>query len=312
MYFSSLFRIVLFLCFLSLLNCRKVLIVAGNFSFGGALANIAEYDCESETWLQNYEPGLYLYGASNGVIMDIATNQSTPGHDRAFLVGAFDSDAQTSQVAYCSVGEWSGYGFSKVGEGLCPRGVDSSTSTSIRSIVLASDGSLMVGGTFHARVWDGYVNSFVDVYNLAVFTDSNGWLPLVGNMQLNCLSSANCVAGVYSLAWDASSGVLYIGGIFDSLNSSPITPSICQWTAEGGIKPFGGGGLTNRPNNSVYTQVVSIAFEEISQVQNKSDEPQQRIDSNLLFMHVSVCNYCRQFLLCWKLALPEYSVMESV
>lgn len=44
----------------------------------------------------------------------MASNRSDGSYDTAYLVGAFDSDAQTSQVAYCSVGEWSGTSFSKV------------------------------------------------------------------------------------------------------------------------------------------------------------------------------------------------------
>ena len=264
--FALLLQLTLLFALPPVLNCRKVLIVAGNFSFYGSLANIAEYDYESGGWLQNYEPGLYLYGASNGVILDIVANRTAGGHDKAFLVGAFDSDAQTSQVAYCSVGEWNGYGFSKVGEGLCPRGVDSSASTSIRSVVLGNGGSIVVGGSFHARVWNGFANAFDDVYDLAIYNEPTGWLPLVGNSQLKCLTSPNCAPGVYSLAWDSSSGTLYIGGIFDSLNNVPVTASICQWTEEEGIRPFPGGGLTNRPNNSVYTQVVSVAFEKTSEV----------------------------------------------
>lgn len=253
-------------CLPALLTCRNVLIIAGNFSLNGALANIAEYDYDSGVWLHNYEPGLYLYGASNGVILDIVKSD-----DKAYLVGAFDSDAQTSQVAYCSVGEWNGNEFSKVGEGLCPRGADSASAAPIRSVVLANGGDLMVGGSFHARVWNGIANSFVDVYDLALYNHQNGWLPLVENSLLKCISTPTCVPGVYSLAWDAGSSVLYIGGIFDSLNDNPITPSLCQWTADGGIKAFEGGGLSNKPNNSVYTQAVSIAFEEKSEVVNASE-----------------------------------------
>lgn len=255
-----------FLCLPALLDSRKVLIIAGNFSFNGALANLAEYDYTTGAWLQNFEPGLYLYGASNGVILDIVTNSTGTKHDKAYLVGAFDSDAQTSQVAYCSVGEWSGDGFAKVGEGLCPRGVDSSSTTSIRSVVLGTSGHVIVGGNFHARVWNGMTKSFVDAYDLAIYDTPNGWLPLVGGGQLKCLSEATCVAGVYSLAWDDKSEILYIGGIFDSLNGAPLSTSICQWSVSGGIQPFAGGGMTNKPNNSVYTQVTSLAFEKYSEV----------------------------------------------
>jgi hypothetical protein len=267
----TLLRIVLCLGLPSLLNSRQVLIVAGNFSFYGALANLAQYDFATGSWLHKYEPGLYLYGASNGVVLDMVTNTSSTerGGDTAYLVGAFDSDAQTSQVAYCSVGGWDGYGFGKVGEGLCPRGVDSSSSSSIRSVTLGNphEGNIFVGGNFHARVWNGEAKSFVDVYDLAVYSGANGWLPLplVGNSQLMCKSSANCNPGVYSLAWDAAAHTLFIGGIFDSLDTTSLTPSLCQWTEEGGIQSFPGGGLSNSPINGVYTQVTALAFESTSQ-----------------------------------------------
>ncbi len=65
-------------------------------------------------WTNNYEPGLYLYGASNGVVLDMVVNTSQTMYDTSYLVGAFDSDAQTSQVSFCSVGQWNGFSFAKV------------------------------------------------------------------------------------------------------------------------------------------------------------------------------------------------------
>lgn len=92
---------------------REVIVVAGNFTLGGQLLNIAEYDITAGIWSNKYEPELYLYGESNGIVWDISVNRSYP-YDRLFFVGAFDTVAKTSQVEFCSVGEWDGLIFSKV------------------------------------------------------------------------------------------------------------------------------------------------------------------------------------------------------
>ena len=57
----------------------------------------------------------------------------------------------------------------QVGEGLCPRGIDSSTTISIQSMVMGNNGDLFVGGTFESRVWDGKVKHFVQVFDVAHF-----------------------------------------------------------------------------------------------------------------------------------------------
>ena len=130
-------------------------------------------------------------------------------------------------------------------------------STYVRKITLGNNGDVFVGGNFHARVWTGKV--FVDVYDLAMFSSLKGWLPLAGNSQLLCLQSPNCPVGVYSLAWDNTKNILYIGGTFDYLDNTPITHGLCQWTSVGGIENFPGGGVTNNPS-AVYSQVVSLHF----------------------------------------------------
>jgi len=65
------------------------------------------------SWSNKYEPELYLYGESNGVIWDIAVNASVP-YNKLYVVGAFDTVTKASQVQFCSVGEWDGISFSKV------------------------------------------------------------------------------------------------------------------------------------------------------------------------------------------------------
>ena len=55
----------------------------------------------------------------------------------------------------------------KVGEGLCPRGGDSSTTMSIQTAALGNEDDIFVGGSFESRVWDGH--HFVNVYHVAHF-----------------------------------------------------------------------------------------------------------------------------------------------
>ena len=60
----------------------------------------------------------------------------------------------------------------QVGEGLCPRGGDSSTAMSIQTAALGNDGDIFVGGSFESRVWDGH--HFVNVYHVAHFDGTYG------------------------------------------------------------------------------------------------------------------------------------------
>ena len=55
----------------------------------------------------------------------------------------------------------------KVGEGLCPRGVDSGTSMRIYSTVIGNNGDIFVGGSFETRVWNG--QKFVAISDIAMF-----------------------------------------------------------------------------------------------------------------------------------------------
>lgn len=139
---------------------------------------------DSGLWSTQFEPDLYLYGESNGVVWDIAVNTSSVPYNKLIVVGAFDTVARTSQVQFCSVGSWDGFSFGKVGEGLCPRGGDSSATMFIQTTAFGNDGDLFVGGTFESRVWDG--KHFVNVVNIAHFNDKlSSWLPLLGG-PLSC------------------------------------------------------------------------------------------------------------------------------
>ena len=106
------------------------------------------------SWSNKYRAELFVYEESNGIILDIAVNESSVPYNTMFVVGAFDTVTKKSQVQFCSIGEFDGLAFEKVGEGLCPRGADSSTSMRIETAVIGSDGDLFVGGSFESRVWD--------------------------------------------------------------------------------------------------------------------------------------------------------------
>jgi hypothetical protein len=100
---------------------------------------------------------------------------------------------------------------------------------------------------------------------------------------------------VYALAWDDVASVLYVGGVFDSLNNSPFTIGIAQWrrnpggysnasasgagpspTPGGGDKgggSDGGSGLEVFPGGGVsmaaaaeHSQIVALAFDRASEV----------------------------------------------
>ena len=64
-------------------------------------------------WTHKYRAELFVYGEANGVIWDIAVNESLP-FNKLFLVGLFDSVTKLSQVQFCSVGEFDGEHFDKV------------------------------------------------------------------------------------------------------------------------------------------------------------------------------------------------------
>ena len=65
-------------------------------------------------WSPKYESELYLYGESNGIIWDIVVNRTAQPFNKLFVVGAFDTVSETSQIQFCSVGEWDGLSFDKV------------------------------------------------------------------------------------------------------------------------------------------------------------------------------------------------------
>lgn len=254
---------------------REVLIAAGNFTLGNSSVNVAQYDVASGIWSNVDEIDLYLYGESNGVIWDIAVNGTDSTGSKMFLVGAFDTITKTSQVQYCSVGAWDGFMFSKVGEGLCPRGGDPSSVMHIQTTVIGNNGDIFVGGSFESRVWDG--SHFVNVYHVARFdSTSSSWLPLKGGQLLTGESDTQETL-VTSLAWDANNAILYIGGIFSFIDDEPISTGLAMWTLDRGLETFPGTGLSfpdpapeksapgsgnfSTSNKNEYYSEVLIAFE---------------------------------------------------
>jgi len=130
-------------------------------------------------WSTDGLTDLYLYGESNGIVWDVAINRTTSPVNTMFVVGAFDTVSETSQIQYCSVGQWDGLMFDKVGEGLCPRGSDTATTVHLETVVLGNNGDIFVGGTFESRVWDG--RHFVRILHVAHFDSAKeSWLPLNG------------------------------------------------------------------------------------------------------------------------------------
>eukprot|EP00639_Heterosigma_akashiwo_P000297 CAMPEP_0194565500 /NCGR_PEP_ID=MMETSP0292-20121207/4746_1 /TAXON_ID=39354 /ORGANISM="Heterosigma akashiwo, Strain CCMP2393" /LENGTH=90 /DNA_ID=CAMNT_0039414873 /DNA_START=276 /DNA_END=544 /DNA_ORIENTATION=- len=79
---------------------------------------MAEYDPLTNSWSTSAIPHLYLYGAANGVVLDMIVHPMTP-YDDLYVVGAFDTTCKVSQVQYCNVGLWHKHQFLQVGDSLC-------------------------------------------------------------------------------------------------------------------------------------------------------------------------------------------------
>ena len=62
-----------------------VMVVAGNFTLGGRISNLAQYDPTLKLWVDQFEPHLFTYGATSGLITDIATNSTGPS-DALYMV----------------------------------------------------------------------------------------------------------------------------------------------------------------------------------------------------------------------------------
>ena len=207
----------------------------------------------SNKWSRKYHPELYLYSQSThsvesyeANVYQLLSNHTGPtsgaGRERSELivVGAFDTTCKDCQVQYCSVGKWSGYDFTRVGEGLCNSAL--SHGMKITTASLASPQSLYVGGSFYTRAWNGEAGDFVKIFNLAHFNaTTNIWAPL-RHGQLTC---SWCRVTVLALAWDARERTLHIGGKFNSIDGKNIRAGLAMYKEDDErLVAHPGGGLS--------------------------------------------------------------------
>ena len=100
-----------------------------------------------------------------------------------------------------------------MGEGLCPRGGDSSTTMSIQTAALGNEDDIFVGGSFESRVWDGH--HFVNVYHVAHFDGKYKYV------LCTLLCWPYLWAKLYSFA--AKNAVLRFRGHYCTPSSCPVT-----------------------------------------------------------------------------------------
>lgn len=227
------------------------------------------------SWSNAYRAELFWNDDSNGVIWDIVNNETSVSSTSSarknakespsmVVVGAFDTIAKTSQLQFCSVSKFDGFSFDKVGEGLCPRGGDSSSAIQILSTVIGNGGDIYVGGSFESRVWDGH--SYVTLYHVAHFdANSSSWLQLKGG-HLHC--DLNDYPRVTTLAFVPEESTLFLGGYFHTIQdkdndaaNSKTARGLAMWSPETGLIPFEGGGVSNTPTDVVGCIVQCISYE---------------------------------------------------
>jgi hypothetical protein len=93
------------------------------------------------------------------------------------------------------------------------------------------------------------------------------------------------------LAWDDVAGILYVGGVFDSLNNAPFSTGLAQWrrnssisgtpnidssngayggfgadAGASGLEVFPGGGASVLPGSTEHSEVVALAFDQVTEV----------------------------------------------
>ena len=199
------------------LGSEALLLAAGNFTVDGKRVNIAKY--RNGRWSFVSEMDLHTFAEESGLIRDMVVLHGERHNEETFdlfVVGEFDTATTSSQLSYCSIGDWDGHwGLNKVGEGLCPRGTNSASPVQMYATMVAGNithRTLFVGGNFASRVWDG--RRFLDVFNIAVYDiNSNSWRPLTGFQLLDDEMTTND-AVVTALSWDDADNSLYVGGIF--------------------------------------------------------------------------------------------------
>lgn len=243
------------------------LVIAGKVRVAERECNIAQLNLGPGNWSLKERIQLSLYDSSSeGQVYSLLANHtfsrlydnnegvvsSSDGDDKSrvsdrgraggnlIVVGAFDTTYLNSQVTYCSVGKWDGFGLSKVGEGLCNSAL--SKGMKIISSALAGPDDVYVAGSFHTRVWNGDRNEFVKIFNLAHYNAATQvWLPLPAG-QITCTW---CTVTVLSMAWDSTKQKLHIGGKFNSIDGRIIPAGLAIYDAgEGRLLAHPGGGLS--------------------------------------------------------------------
>ena len=269
---------------------KTVVLAAGNFTVDGKSANIAKY--VNGRWSFISEMDLHTFaGEGSGVIRDMTSFQDQGDlKDKfdLFVVGEFDITTKSSQISYCSIGDWDGYdGLSKVGEGLCPRGGDPAAPVQMYATTVAgnsTDKILFVGGNFASRVWDG--RRFLDVFNIAMYNlETNSWRPLTGFLLLDDQMTTND-AVVTAMSYEINKKILYVGGHFNIESYIPypegrvdraFSHGLAVWTQERGLMPFEGGSVEK------LQPIEDTSSEKL----NTGDQKKQESRKDFLVSHVS-------------------------
>jgi hypothetical protein len=171
--------------------------------------------------------------------------------------------------------------------------------TRILAITLGNNGDLFVGGSFESRMWDG--KKFINIQHLARFYGyhrscahyefvilslvcvsvgpSSSWLPLAEG-SLTTIQAAKSTS-VKALAWDPVNSILYIGGDFDSLESSPLSIGLAVWQHNRGIMPF--------PTRGVYVDDVQTAGGTIYNLQYEEESDSLFVAGNFRWVGGIYC-----------------------
>jgi serine/threonine protein kinase len=254
---------------------KSKLVIAGKFTVADTFCNIAELDLTKTEWDEKQRIQLSLYNSySGGEVYCLLVNHtfeewkapgltlnansgSGKGKDESkaggelLVVGAFDTTDRNSQTTYCSVGEYDGTAFSKVGEGLCNSAL--SKGMKITAAALAGPHDVYVAGSFTTQVWNGERHKFVNIYNIAHYNSLQKiWSPLpIG--QITC---SWCRVTVLALAYDSKRRQIHVAGKFDSIDGHNIPAGLAIFDEDTNrlvAHPAGGLTMLNKTQDGVGT-----------------------------------------------------------
>lgn len=246
------------------------LVIAGKMTVLDTFCNVAELDLKEQEWALQERIQLSLYNSySGGEVYSLLVNHtfdrfegptSSTGGDvdkqgqfggELLVVGAFDTTDRNSQTTYCSVGEYDGTKFSKVGEGLCNSAL--SKGMKITAAALAGPHDVYVAGSFTTQVWDGVSHEFISIYNIAHYNSLKKiWSPLPFG-QIAC---SWCKPIVLALAYDSKRRQLHVTGKFNAVNGGNIPSGLAIYdeiTRKLVAHPGGGLTMWNSTENGVGT-----------------------------------------------------------